>query len=286
MLKRKMKIIRSIASMQNCVKDLRRKAKKIGFVPTMGYLHQGHISLAHRCAKECDVAVMSIYVNPIQFGPREDFKKYPRDLENDIELAKKAGVDYLFIPSHKDMYPEGFSTRVRVSNVTEMLCGASRPGHFEGVATVVLKLFNIIMPDAAYFGQKDAQQVIVIKKMVKDLNIPLRIKVLPIIREDDGLAMSSRNSYLSSLQRQQALSLYRALSKARQLIEQGERKPAKIILAMKRLIQQGKSVKIDYIAIVDADDLSVKKTIEGKLLIALAVFVGKVRLIDNMVIRV
>ncbi len=272
--------------MRNRLKNERKKAKIIGFVPTMGYLHPGHISLARQSVKECDVTVMSIYVNPMQFGPREDYKKYPRDLKRDAELAKKAGVDYLFVPSDEDMYPEGFSSKVSVTNVTEMLCGASRPGHFEGVTTVVLKLFNIIMPDTAYFGQKDAQQAIVIKKMVKDLNIPLKIKALPIVREDDGLAMSSRNSYLSKPQRVQALSLYQSLAKARQLIQQGERNPGKIIFAMKRLIQRGKSVRIDYIAIVDAEDLSVKKNIKGNVLIALAVFIGKVRLIDNIIIEV
>ncbi len=246
-----MKIIRSITSMRNRIKEMRKKAKTIGFAPTMGCLHQGHISLAHQSVKECDVTVMSIYVNPMQFGPREDYKKYPRDLKKDVELAKKAGVDYLFVPSDKNMYPEGFSSKVSVTNVTERLCGASRPGHFEGVTTVVLKLFNIIMPDTAYFGQKDAQQAIVIKKMVKDLNMPLKIKTLPIVREDDGLAISSRNSYLSKPQRLRALSLYQALSKARQMIQQGERNPGKIIFKMKRLLRRGKFVKIDYIVIVD-----------------------------------
>ncbi|MFH1093138.1 MAG: pantoate--beta-alanine ligase [Candidatus Omnitrophota bacterium] len=281
-----MKIIRNIASMQNRIKEIRKKGKTIGFVPTMGYLHSGHISLAHQSVKKCDITVMSIYVNPMQFGPREDYKKYPRDLKADVKLAKKAGVDYLFVPSDSDMYPQGFSSKVVVTNVTEMLCGVSRPGHFEGVTTVVLKLFNIIMPDAAYFGQKDAQQVIVIKKMAKDLNLPLEIKALPIVRENDGLAMSSRNSYLSKTQRLQALCLYQALSKARQLIRCKERNPAKIIAAMKRLLLRGKSVRIDYINIVDAEDLQVRKIIKGKVLIALAVFIGKVRLIDNIIVKV
>ncbi|MCG2713015.1 MAG: pantoate--beta-alanine ligase [Candidatus Omnitrophica bacterium] len=281
-----MKIIRSIASMQNRVKEMRKKAKRIGFVPTMGYLHPGHMSLAHQSVKECDITVMSIYVNPLQFGSGEDYEKYPRDLKKDITLSKKAGVDYLFVPSDYVMYPEGFSSKVSVTNVTQTLCGASRPGHFEGVATVVLKLFNIIMPDAAYFGQKDAQQAIIIKKMVKDLNMPIEIKALPIVREESGLAMSSRNAYLSEPQKLQALSLYQALSKARQLIRQGECSKVKIISAMKRLILREKSVKIDYIAIVDAEKLSIKKIIKGKVLIALAVFIGKVRLIDNIKLKV
>lgn len=280
-----MKIIHSISSIQKCIKKERKKARKIGFVPTMGYLHPGHISLVNQSVKECDITVLSVYVNPTQFGPKEDYKKYPRDLKNDIKLARKAGVNYLFIPDDCDMYPSGFSSEVSVSNVTQMLCGLSRPGHFNGVTTVVLKLFNIITPDTAYFGQKDAQQLVVLRKMVKDLNMPVKIKAMPIVRNNDGLAMSSRNAYLSKSQRQEALNLYKSLLKARQLIKQGERNCAKIKSEMKRLILRGKSVKIDYIAIVDVEDLSVKKYVEAKVLIAIAVFIGKVRLIDNLIIR-
>ncbi|MCK4994701.1 MAG: pantoate--beta-alanine ligase [Candidatus Omnitrophica bacterium] len=281
-----MKIIRSISSMKKCIKNERKKGPKIGFVPTMGYLHQGHISLAQQSVKECDVTVMSVYVNPTQFGLHEDYKKYPRDIKSDAALAKEAGVDYLFVPSDSDMYPLGFSSKVIVSNVTQMLCGASRPGHFDGVTTIVSKLFNIIEPNTVFFGQKDAQQIIVIKKMVKDLNIQLKIKALPIVRDSDGLAMSSRNAYLSKAQRLEALSLYQALQKAKELIGQGECNSAKIIASMKRLILRGKSVRIDYIAIVDAEDLSFKKHIKAKVLIAIAVFIGKVRLIDNLIIKV
>ena len=281
-----MKIIRSILSIQKRVENERKKSKKIGIVPTMGYLHQGHISLAKHSVKECDITVLSIYVNPTQFAPGEDYAKYPRDLKRDIVLAKKAGVDYLFVPTDRDMYPAGFSSKLIVSDFTQMLCGASRPGHFNGVTTIVLKLFNIIGPSIAYFGLKDAQQVVVISKMVKDLNLPVKIKALPIVREDDGLAMSSRNAYLSYAQRLQALSSYQALLKAKQLIRQGECNCAKIKSIMKRLILRGKSVRIDYIAIVDAEDLSVKKHIKAKVLIAIAVFIGKVRLIDNITIEV
>lgn len=281
-----MKIIRSAAKMRNRVKNERKKGKKIGFVPTMGYLHQGHISLAQKSVKECDITVLSIYVNPAQFGPGEDYNKYPRDLKRDAALAKDAGVDYLFVPPDRDMYPPGFSSKVSVTGLTQKLCGSSRPGHFDGVTTVVLKLFNIIRPNTAYFGQKDAQQFAVIRKMAKDLNLEVTLKALPIIREDDGLALSSRNVYLSQGNRQQALNLYQALLKAGQLIKQGERNADKIKTVMKRLILRGKSARIDYIAIVDAGNFSEVNHIKSKVLIAIAVFIGKVRLIDNITIQV
>ena len=272
--------------MQNCVNNERKRGKTIGFVPTMGYLHAGHISLAAQSVKESDITVLSVYVNPAQFAPGEDYKKYPRDLKRDAALAKKAGVDYLFLPKDSEIYPAGFSSKVSVTGLTQRLCGASRPGHFDGVTTVVLKLFNIIGPNTAYFGQKDAQQLAIISKMAKDLNLKVRIKALPIVREIDGLAMSSRNVYLTPQQRLQALDLYQALLKARQLIGQGERKAAKIKAVMKRLILRGKSARIDYIAIVDAGNFSEVNHIKSKVLIAIAVFIGKVRLIDNITIQV
>ena len=281
-----MKTVHSISEMQNISKALKSKGKKIGFVPTMGYLHQGHLSLINKSVKECDITVLSIYVNPSQFGPKEDFKKYPRDLKKDKSLAKKFGVDYLFAPEDRDMYPKGYQSWVQVNKIADVLCGASRPGHFKGVATVVLKLFNIILPDIAYFGQKDAQQAVVIKRMVQDLNIRVDVKVLPTVREPDGLALSSRNAYLKAQQRNAALALHQSLKKAELLILKGERNSEKIIKEMKRLIRAHKFVTIDYIAIVDAEDLSEKKTIKGRTLITLAVFIGKVRLIDNMLITI
>ncbi|MCP4650928.1 MAG: pantoate--beta-alanine ligase [PVC group bacterium] len=281
-----MKLIKSITSMQKISRILRKNRKTIGFVPTMGYLHEGHLSLVKRAVRDCDITVMSIYVNPLQFGPSEDFKSYPRDLKRDMSLAKSAGADYIFLPSNKQMYPSQCLTSVEVTGISRVLCGVSRPGHFKGVTTVVAKLFNVVSPDMAYFGQKDAQQSILIQKMVKDLNLPLKVKVLPIIRESDGLAMSSRNAYLTSAQRKVAVLLYKSLQQAKAQISQGERNPRKIVQRMKRLISESKFATIDYINIVDADDLSEKKKIKGRVLIALAVFIGKVRLIDNVIIRV
>jgi len=265
---------------------LKAQGRKIGFVPTMGYLHQGHLSLMRRSVHDCDVTIVSIYVNPLQFGPREDFKKYPRDLKQDRKKAAKIGVDYLFVPSDQQMYPRGYATTIEVGRITETLCGASRPGHFRGVTTVVNKLFNIVSPDIAYFGQKDAQQAQVIKKMVSDLNIHLKIKELPIVRAADGLALSSRNSYLTQQQRQDALVIYQALKLAKRMISGGERRVRKIISAMKTLISTRDSVRIDYVAIVDAEDLTDKKIIAGKVLIAIAVFLNRIRLIDNIIVNV
>ncbi|MFH2137061.1 MAG: pantoate--beta-alanine ligase [Candidatus Omnitrophota bacterium] len=281
-----MKLIRSVLRMQNLSKKLRQKGKTIGFVPTMGYLHQGHLSLVRQSVKDADVTVMSIYVNPLQFGPKEDFKLYPRDIKSDMKLARSSGVDYVFIPSDQDMYAEKYLTTVEVNEISGRMCGASRPGHFKGVTTVVSKLFNIVLPDIAYFGQKDAQQAVIIGKMVKDLNMPVKVKVLPIIREPDGLAKSSRNIYLSPGQRKDAAVLFQALQIARKMIIEGERNPGKVILRMKRLISQTESVTINYIVIAGADDLLPGKKISGRTLIALAVFIGKVRLIDNIVIKV
>ncbi|MBI4844973.1 MAG: pantoate--beta-alanine ligase [Candidatus Omnitrophica bacterium] len=281
-----MKIVRDIKEMRQISKKERSKGNIIGFVPTMGYLHQGHISLAEKSVKECEITVMSIYVNPLQFGPQEDFLRYPRNLKKDMELAKKAGVDYLFVPNDSQMYPVPFLSAVEVNTISEGLCGKLRPGHFKGVATVVNKLFNIVEPDIAYFGQKDAQQAAIIKKMAFDLNMPVKIKVLPIVREKDGLAMSSRNTYLNQLERKDAVILYESLRKACSLIEKGERRSAVIAGQMKRLINKVESARISYIAIVDAEDLRELKIIKNNTLIAVAGFVGKVRLIDNIVIKI
>lgn len=281
-----MKLIRNPKQIQRCSLNLRSKGKRIGFVPTMGYLHEGHLSLIRRSVKECDLTVVSIYVNPLQFGPREDFKRYPRNLKRDMMLAAAAGADYVFAPRDIDMYPGEFLTAVCVDKIGKILCGSSRPGHFTGVTTVVTKLFNIVLPDIAYFGQKDAQQAVIIRKMAKDLNMPVTIKVLPTAREPDGLALSSRNAYLNPSQRQDALVIYKSLRKARQLIRQGERNPHTIVISIKRLIQRVDSARIDYINIVDAADLSRIEKIKGNILIALAVFIGKFRLIDNIMLRV
>jgi len=280
------KLIDTIPRMTTLVKMLKKEGKTIGFVPTMGYLHEGHLSLVKAAKKHTDVVVMSIFVNPLQFGPREDFEKYPRDIKRDEQLASEAGVDVIFCPSAKDMYPEGYATYVNVETLTETLCGASRPGHFKGVTTVVAKLFHIVKPDVAYFGQKDAQQAIIIKKMVQDLNLDIEIKVMPIIRESDGLAMSSRNVNLSEEERREALVLHQALKKAEAMIDDGERDAKKIAKTMEAMIGQTGNVRKDYLSIVDAKHLDPVATVSGEVVIAVAAFVGKTRLIDNIIKRV
>jgi pantoate--beta-alanine ligase len=283
-----MQVINSVSEMQKIVHKLKKQSKSIGFVPTMGYLHKGHLSLLARSVKDCDITVVSIYVNPLQFGPKEDLKKYPRDIKTDLKLCAHQGADYVFLPTDKQLYPQGYMTYVEVKGLTDGLCGKSRPGHFKGVTTIVNKLFNIVSPDIAYFGQKDAQQALVIRKMVNDLHMSLKIKVLPIIREPDGLAMSSRNSYLLGHQRLDAGLLYQTLKKAEQLIAQKQRKSDKIISQMKRLLSQSEFATIDYIAIVDADSLEKIKQLKPKtkVLIAIAVYIGKVRLIDNIIVKI
>jgi pantoate--beta-alanine ligase len=280
-----MKVIDTISRMSTLIKILKKEGKSIGFVPTMGYLHEGHTSLVRTAKKHTDVVVMSIFVNPIQFGRDEDFDKYPRDLKRDEELARVAGADIIFYPSLKEMYPDGYSTYVDVEGLTEGLCGASRPGHFRGVTTVVMKLFWIVKPDVAYFGQKDAQQAFVIKKMVQDLNIDVEIKVLPTVREKDGLAMSSRNSYLSPEERKDATVLYQSLKKAESMVESGEHDARKIIRAIEEMIKSKPRLKIEYISIVDTKKLKPVSTVSGEVLIAIAVYVGKTRLIDNIILK-
>lgn len=280
-----MKIIRSINLMQKAACAVRKSGKTIGFVPTMGALHEGHMSLIRRARKENDCVVVSIFVNPAQFGPKEDFKKYPRPFAADVAKCRQEKVDIIFCPGAHEMYPSGYKTYVEVADLGNYLCGVSRPGHFKGVATVVAKLLNIVRPDAAYFGQKDAQQVAVIQRMVADLNFPLRIKVMPTVREHDGLAMSSRNAYLNREERQQAVALSRALRLARSMVSSGTRDSRTIIAAMSSLIKSQKKAQIDYVAIVDASCLEPVKRIARKALVALAVRFGKTRLIDNSILK-
>ncbi|MGE5391301.1 MAG: pantoate--beta-alanine ligase [Deltaproteobacteria bacterium] len=282
-----MLIFETASAMQAWCQEQKKAGRTIGLVPTMGYLHQGHLSLVQEARRQCDRVVVSIFVNPIQFGAGEDLDKYPRDLSGDCKLLEENQADAVFAPSVRDMYPAGYSTFVEMAGtVTNRLCGASRPGHFRGVTTVVSKLFNICVPDKAFFGQKDAQQVLVIEKMVRELNFPLQIVRVPIKREADGLAMSSRNVYLSSEQRQQALVLSQALQQAGEIIGEGERDPAKVIAGMQAKIESAPEARIDYIEIYRAEDLEDIKQIEGKVLIALAVKFGNTRLIDNLLVEV
>lgn len=273
--------------MRGFVKKHRKQGKQIGLVPTMGYLHEGHLSLVREALKTCDVVIVSIFVNPLQFGAGEDYEDYPRDLTRDCQLAEKEGVAAIFNPKVTEMYPAGgFFTYVEVEGLTEGLCGKSRPGHFRGVTTVVNKLFNIVQPDRAYFGQKDAQQAVVIQRMVQDLNLPVQIVVVPIVREPDGLAMSSRNVYLSPPERKAALVLNRSIKKAVQMIASGERNAQVLLKAMEIEIESEPLAKIDYIEIVGAKDLKPVEVLQGQVLIALAVYIGKTRLIDNCMMEV
>jgi len=279
-----MRIIKSIKETADYSRRRHKEGKRIGFVPTMGYLHEGHLSLIRKARKETDVVVVSIFVNPTQFGPREDFKRYPRNFRRDRQLAASCDADLIFYPNAKDMYPECHRTYVNVEEITDNLCGASRPGHFRGVTTVVAKLFNIVQPDIAYFGRKDAQQATVIERMVRDLNMPVKVRVLPTVREKDGLAMSSRNAYLNKRQRQDALVLRQSLLKARVLIKSGEKNSGRIKAVMKRMISKKRTAKIDYVSIVDIRDLKDVERIKNRVLIALAIKMGPTRLIDNMVV--
>lgn len=255
-------------------------------VPTMGYLHEGHLSLVRTARKRSDVLVVSIFVNPTQFGPKEDFGKYPKDFKRDRSLLEQEGCDFIFAPGAEDMYPEGYLTYVNVDQITRKLEGAPRPGHFRGVSTIVARLFNIVQPDVAVFGQKDAQQAVVLKKMADDLNYGTKMIIAPTVRERDGLALSSRNRYLSEEERRQAPVLYESLREARRLIRKGERSAAKIISRMRYLINSQPLAQLDYIAVTDARRLEVLSKLEGEVLISLAVRFGKARLIDNIRIRV
>lgn len=281
-----MKIITKITELKAEMKALKSNGKIIGLVPTMGCLHEGHLSLVRSSVKKADCTVVSIFVNPTQFSPDEDFREYPRDLKHDSEILERERVDYLFIPEASAMYPEGFKTYIEVHDLQDKLCGRSRQGHFRGVCTVVLKLFNIVDPDVSFFGQKDAQQAIVLKRMVKDLDLDVNIEILPITREKDGLALSSRNTYLDPEQRKAALCLSKSLREADEMFKSGERKSARIIRRMEEIIKSEALAKIDYVRIVDLNNLDPLARIEKEALIAVAVFIGKNRLIDNTVINI
>ncbi|MEO0096239.1 MAG: pantoate--beta-alanine ligase [candidate division WOR-3 bacterium] len=277
-----MKIVKKIAELKRLIKQIKYKKKTVGFVPTMGYLHEGHLSLIRIAHKHSDYVVCSIFVNPTQFGPNEDFNRYPRDLKRDEGLLKKEKVDMLFYPSVKEMYPDGYKTYVEVEELSSVLCGKSRPGHFRGVATVVLKLFNIVKPDIAVFGEKDYQQAMIIKQMVKDLNLDVKIITGPIVRESDGLAMSSRNTYLSPEERTNATVLYKALTWARNsFYQENIKSPEYLITQMKHMIEE-KGGQVDYIAIVDKNDLTPVRYVKKGDYILLAVFFSRTRLIDNI----
>lgn len=264
--------------------EARRGGKRLGFVPTMGALHEGHLSLVRAARARCDAVAVSVFVNPTQFGPNEDFSKYPRSFERDREMLEAEGVDLLFAPSVEEMYPKGAVTFVTVEGLSEKLCGRSRPGHFRGVTTVVAKLFHIVQPDVAFFGQKDAAQVVIVKKMVRDLDLPVEIAVCPIVREPDGLAMSSRNAYLNAEQRSSATVLHRALMQVQSLAEKGERTSAKLIDAVQRVFREEPSVRVDYVEIVDNEMLDPVEDVSRGALVAVAAFVGATRLIDNIVL--
>jgi len=281
-MKVNMQVIKTISEMRNLRPQL---TEPVGFVPTMGYFHEGHLSLVRQASKENPSVVVSIFVNPTQFGPSEDFKDYPRDLKRDLELLQN--VDIAFVPSEKEMYPlaNGFSSWIDVGSITQRLEGASRPGHFRGVTTICAKLFNITQPTRAYFGQKDAQQAVVIKKMVSDLNMNLEIIVVPTVRENDGLAMSSRNIYLNAEERQAAIVLFKALSLARHLWQSGEKDANKIRHQMTSLIQKEPLARIDYVSIADANTLEELDVIDRPALASLAITIGKTRLIDNIILK-
>ncbi len=278
------KVVRTVEQMQGICRTCRREDKSIGLVPTMGALHDGHLSLVRSARTQNDVVVVSIFVNPLQFGPGEDLAKYPRSFEEDCARLDREGVDYVFAPSVEEMYPEGAATYVHVEGLSEKLDGKSRPGHFQGVTTVVSKLFHIVPADQAYFGQKDAAQVAVLRKMVRDQNIDIHLVVCPIIREKDGLALSSRNAYLSEAQRKQALVLHRALMRIQMLADTGEADSAKLAEAGRAVISEEPGAKLDYFEIVDPDTLDAIPDIRKGGLVAVAAWVGTTRLIDNLVL--
>jgi len=280
-----MRLVHTVSEMKKLSNEDLKSGKKIGFVPTMGYLHKGHLSLVEAARKENDIVVVSIFVNPTQFGPNEDYSRYPRDLEHDLRLLEPFGVDYVFVPSVEEMYPPLYSVYVEETELSKYLCGASRPGHFRGVCTVVAKLFNIVKPTRAYFGQKDAQQFRVLRRMVENLNMDVEMIEMPIVREEDGLAMSSRNVYLNEDERKEATRLYKSLLRAKELIDSGERDVQKIKQEMFKVLEHP-LLRIDYVEIVDEKTLRPVDKIESKIIIALAVFVGKARLIDNMIFDV
>ncbi|MBU0687804.1 MAG: pantoate--beta-alanine ligase [Candidatus Margulisbacteria bacterium] len=278
-----MRLIKSIPQMIKYAKAVQKKGKVIGLVPTMGFLHAGHLSLIDIAKRSCDIVVVSIFVNPTQFGPKEDFKKYPRNLARDLKLLRRMGVDIVFCPSAQEMYPKGFQTKITVPKLAKKLCGISRPHHFAGVVTVVLKLFNIVLPDIAVFGEKDYQQQLIIKQMAVDLNLDVKILTGKIVRERNGLAMSSRNKYLSNLNQERAARLYAALSFGKKLAEQGEKSPEHLRRSILAHLK-GKQINIEYCEVLNADTLESLPRLKGKVLIALAARIDGVRLIDNIVV--
>ncbi|MBV9572681.1 MAG: pantoate--beta-alanine ligase [Acidobacteriales bacterium] len=279
-----MEILRTAADMRAACRALTSSGMHLGLVPTMGALHHGHLSLVEAAQKQCDEVAVSIFVNPTQFGPNEDFSKYPRNFPKDSELLRLAGVRLLFAPSVDEMYPDGALTHVTVEGLSQKLCGKSRPGHFRGVTTVVAKLFNIMQPQSAFFGQKDAAQVAIIRRMTRDLNTPVQIIVCPIVREPDGLAMSSRNAYLNTGERQSALVLYRALTYVQTLFSQGERNAERLITEGSWIVKEEPSVHLDYFAVVDPETLDPVENASAGVLVAVAAIVGGTRLIDNIVL--
>jgi len=281
-----MKTVESPHDMQRICGNLRLAGETIGLVPTMGAFHEGHLSLMRAARQACSQVAASLFVNPTQFGRGEDLTNYPRTFEQDAALAEQVGVDYLFAPTEGAMYPNGYETYVEVERLTKVLCGVARPIHFRGVTTIVTKLFNIVRPHKAFFGQKDAQQTVVIRKMVDDLNMDVEIVELPIVREPDGLAMSSRNQYLSPEEREEAVVLYRSLEEARRLIDGGERDAKRIISTIERVIRTASHAEVDYIEVVDSSTLQPLDALNGETLIALAVRIGSARLIDNIKIKV
>jgi pantoate--beta-alanine ligase len=279
-----LKICATIDGMRTASRALRRAGPRLGLVPTMGALHEGHLSLVRAARTSCDVVAASIFVNPTQFGPHEDLAKYPRSFERDREMLQRAGVELLFVPSVEQMYPAGAVTWVTVEGLSGKLDGRSRPGHFRGVTTVVAKLFHIVEPAAAFFGQKDAAQLAIIRRMVRDLNLPVEIVVCPIVREPDGLAMSSRNAYLDPEQRKQALLLHRALMRVQGLADAGERDAARLVAAGREVLAGESRVRLDYFEIVDPETLDSVADVSGGALVAVAAFVGSTRLIDNVIL--
>lgn len=277
-----MNVIHTIEQLRTVILEAKQQRKTIGLVPTMGYLHEGHLTLASQARKENDVVVMSIFVNPTQFGPNEDFESYPRDLTRDTKLAESVGVDFIFAPTVEEMYPHDGGIRIRAGRQSTLLCGASRPGHFDGVLQVVAKLFNLVQPDFAYFGQKDAQQVAIIQTMVRDYNFPLQLRVVPVVREEDGLAKSSRNIYLTTEERCQAPAIQQALQVAKFELEESGNVQKALDMATK-LIQDNLNGKIDYLSLLSYPDLTEITSETEQVLLAAAVYVGKTRLIDNII---
>jgi pantoate--beta-alanine ligase len=279
-------VITKIKDMQTAMQQYRREGKTIGFVPTMGYLHEGHAALIQKAREENDIVALSVFVNPLQFGPNEDFERYPRDLERDQRIAKEHGIDVFFSPDVKEMYPHPLSVQVVVKERVDVLCGKSRPGHFDGVATVLTKLFHIVMPDRAYFGLKDAQQVAVVDGLIRDFHFPIELVAVPTVREEDGLAKSSRNVYLSPEERKEAPALYKALLQAKAAVENGERNAEAVCALVKQYIQTHTHAEIDYAEIYSYPDLKPLETLAGKVIIAVAVRFANARLIDNIIFEI